>query len=136
MRSWARTAAKGPPQWRWRVSYSGTTVAGAALALGSTHVAVLSVARAGQQTGCLLQVDMGALKAKYGVWPEKSHALQDQAAKRAGMVANFCSRMGWGTMEVIIGRLQARALAPLTCSGTPSVKAGQQHACQILVHLS
>ena len=53
------------------------------------------------------QVDQETLWQKYKLARDKAHVLQEQAAKRAGMTANFCSRMGWGTMEVLMSRLQA-----------------------------
>ena len=58
-------------------------------------------------TQCSMQVDQETLWEKYRVSRDKAHALQEQAAKRAGMVAGFCSRMHWDFMEHIFSRLQA-----------------------------
>jgi hypothetical protein len=57
------------------------------------------------------QTDAKVLAEEYGVPRFRAQALQEQAGKRAGMVAKFCQRMGWAALETLIARLQVcRAL--------------------------
>ena len=51
-------------------------------------------------------MDARVLAEEFGVPRFRAQALQEQAGKHAGKVANFCQRMGWADLEVLIARLQ------------------------------
>ena len=54
------------------------------------------------------EVPLSAVAVKYGATKGMLQSLQQAAATFAGMVTVFCARLGWTSLELLVGQFQER----------------------------
>ena len=58
----------------------------------------------------LQETPFSLVHAKFGIQRGLVQGIQDRASRHAGMLATFCSRVGWTDLEVLIRQFQSRVL--------------------------